>query len=264
MRKTLNAAGAPRFGAVQWRIGTDAADLVSRFPSQPDGSGGGTFTAVLQWREGRWLVTAGMGRSNDDHCLQRWGSDYRFWCCCRSAGGWLGRYWPNAMQPIIRWQVWSGRPADPVARLQLTEQQRTGQDLASAAQTARQLLAHEPLSGQAFRELGMISDQRGDRAQAKKLFDIAARRAPRDLPTHAWLAQYTLRQHDYPGAMQQFDIVFRQAPERLARLAPALVQMAKEPTFADALAASLRTNCRGVPRCCRRCNRGRMTRRRRK
>lgn len=136
----------------------------------------------------------------------------------------------------------SWRPADPVALLQLTEQQRTRQDLASAAQTARQLLAHEPLSGQAFRELGMISDQRGDRAQAKKLFDIAARRAPRDLPTHAWLAQYALRQHDYPGAMQQFDIVFRQAPERLARLAPALVQMAKEPTFADALAASLRTN----------------------
>ena len=136
----------------------------------------------------------------------------------------------------------SWRPSDPVALLQLTEQQRSGQDPASAARTARQLLAHEPLSGQAFRELGMISDQRGDRAQAKKLFDIAARRAPRDLPTHAWLAQYALRQHDYPGAMQQFDIVFRQAPERLARLAPALLQMAKVPAFADALAASLRTN----------------------
>ena len=136
----------------------------------------------------------------------------------------------------------SWRPSDPVALLQLTEQQRTRQDPASAARTARQLLAHEPLSGQAFRELGMISDQRGDRAQAKKLFDIAARRAPRDLPTHAWLAQYALRQHDYPAAMRQFDIVFRQAPERLTKLAPALVQMAKAPAFADALAASLRTN----------------------
>ena len=42
--------------------------------------------------------------------------------------------------------------------------------------------------------------------------------------------------------MQQFDIVFRQAPDRLAKLAPVLMQMAKEPTFADALAASLRAN----------------------
>ena len=136
----------------------------------------------------------------------------------------------------------SWRPSDPVALLQLTEQQRAKQNLAAAEQTARQLLAHEPLSGQAFRELGLISDQRGDRAQAKTLFDIAARRAPRDLPTHAWLAQYALQQHDYSGAMQQFDIVFRQAPDRLAKLAPVLMQMAKEPTFADALAASLRAN----------------------
>ena len=136
----------------------------------------------------------------------------------------------------------SWRPSDPVALLQLTEQQRAKQDLAVAAQTARQLLAHEPLSGQAFRELGLIADQRGDQAQAKVLFDIATRRAPRDLPTHTWLAQYALRQHDYAAAMGQFDVVFRQAPERIAKLAPVLVQMAKEPAFADALAVRLRTN----------------------
>ena len=64
MRKALHAAGSPRFGTVQWRIGTDTADLVSRFPSQPDGSGGGTFTAALQWREGRWLVT-GVGMEQE-------------------------------------------------------------------------------------------------------------------------------------------------------------------------------------------------------
>lgn len=136
----------------------------------------------------------------------------------------------------------SWRPSDPVALLQLTEQQRAKQKLSAAAQTARQLLVHEPLSGQAFRELGLISDQHGDQARAKVLFDIAARRAPRDLPTHAWLAQYALQQHDYAAAMGQFDIVFRQAPERIAKLAPALAQMAQTPAFADALAARLRTN----------------------
>ena len=63
MREALNAAGSPRFGAAQWRIGGDTADLVSRFPPQHGDSGGGVFTAALQWREGRWLVTGvGMGQ----------------------------------------------------------------------------------------------------------------------------------------------------------------------------------------------------------
>ena len=63
MREALNAAGSPRFGAAQWRIGGDTADLVSRFPPQQGDSGGGVFTAALQWREGRWLVTGvGMGQ----------------------------------------------------------------------------------------------------------------------------------------------------------------------------------------------------------
>jgi curved DNA-binding protein CbpA len=63
MRKSMQANGPLQLGAAQWRIGSAAANMISRFPAQRDMQRGGVFTATLQWREGRWLVTGvGMGQ----------------------------------------------------------------------------------------------------------------------------------------------------------------------------------------------------------
>lgn len=136
--------------------------------------------------------------------------------------------------------VLAWRQDDPTALLRASEQALAAGDLVAATHVARQLLAHAPLTGQAYRVLGAAADAGGQPQQAQALFDIATRLAPRDLQTHSWLAQTALRQHRYPDALRQLDFVLRQQPDRFARLGPILAQLANDPAFADALAASLR------------------------
>jgi hypothetical protein len=147
------------------------------------------------------------------------------------------RYAHDAPGEALQW-----RPHDPDALFQLAEQQQARQAAAAAVRTAQQLLTVAPLRGQAYRVLAQAADSRGAAQQAQLLFDIAERRVPRDLPTHAWLAQQALQRQNYPAAMQQLDFVLRQQPERFSKLGPVLVQFAQLPAFADALAATLRSN----------------------
>lgn len=81
------------------------------------------------------------------------------------------------------------RPEFSSALLAQAERQLAAGDLQAAQDSARQVLANSPLRGQAFRILAQVADRRGDAAQALRLYQIAARRAPRDLPSRAWLAQ---------------------------------------------------------------------------
>ncbi|TLX22277.1 tetratricopeptide repeat protein [Thermomonas fusca] len=135
----------------------------------------------------------------------------------------------------LRW-----RPADPTALLALAERQLAEGDAAAARATATRLLGHEPLQGQAFRVLAAASERDGDEARTLQLYRIAARRAPRDRATRAWLARYFLQRGDYPQALVQIDALLRVAPQRADKIHPALVQLAQDPKFAQALAQSLR------------------------
>lgn len=137
----------------------------------------------------------------------------------------------------LRW-----RPGDPGALLVLAERQLAKGDTAAARVTATRLLEREPLHGQAFRVLAAASERDGDQPRALALYRVAARRAPRDQATRAWLARYYLQQRAYPLALQQIDALLRVAPGRSSRVHPALVQMAQDPTFAVALAQSLRAD----------------------
>lgn len=135
----------------------------------------------------------------------------------------------------LRW-----RPNDPQALLALAERQLQQGDGKAAAATARRLLANEPLQGRAFRVLAEAADREGRRAEAFKLHEIAARRAPRDLPTRAWLTQRYLENGQYPQALAQIDRILRMSPQRAKALNPVLVQLAQDADFADALADALR------------------------
>ena len=137
----------------------------------------------------------------------------------------------------LRW-----RPNDPVALSALAERQVQHGDMKAAAATARQLLVIEPLHGIGFRVLAETADRLGRRAEAFKLYEIAARRAPRDLPTRAWLTQRYLEQGQYKQAIAQIDRILRVEPQRARSINPVLVQLAQDPAFAGALADALQAD----------------------
>ena len=147
------------------------------------------------------------------------------------------RYAQAEPERALRW-----RPDHPQALLALAERQLARGDVAAARATARRLLAQEPLQGVAYRVLAEAADKQGDRAEAFTLYRIAVRRAPRDLPTRAWLTQRYLEQGEYGQALEQVDRILRMSPTRAGRIHPVLVQLAQDPGFADALAKALRAD----------------------
>lgn len=133
-------------------------------------------------------------------------------------------------------------PNDPMGLLALAEGQLREGDATAAAAAARQLLKAEPLQGRGFRVLADVADREGRHAEAFKLYQIAARRAPRDLPARAWLTQHYLEQGQYPQALAQVNRILRMEPQRAKSINPILVQLAQDAAFAEALADALRDN----------------------
>ena len=137
----------------------------------------------------------------------------------------------------LRW-----RPHDPRALLALAERQFAQGNSLIAQRTARELLAHEPIQGEAFRLLAAVADQQGRPVEAAKLYRIASRLAPRDMQANAWLTQHLLERGDYAQALEQIDRILRMSPKRSASIAPVLAELAQQPDFAKALAKVVRTN----------------------
>ena len=136
----------------------------------------------------------------------------------------------------------SWRPNHPVALRTLAERQLKADQLQQAQDTARRLLAHEPLQGIGFRYLAQVAEKQGRKDEAFKLYRIAERRAPRDLITRAWLAQRHLERDELEPALEQVDRILRMEPRRAGNINPVLVQLAQDPAFASALARKLATS----------------------
>lgn len=147
------------------------------------------------------------------------------------------RYAETDPERALRW-----RPGYPLALLSLAERQLAQGDTDAARASALHLLAHEPLQGRAFRVLADVADRQGHRTEAFRLYRIAERRAPRDLPTRAWLTQRYLEQGNYEQALVQIDRILRMSPKRASSIQPVLVQLAQDPAFAVSLAKILRTD----------------------
>ena len=145
------------------------------------------------------------------------------------------RYAETAPERALAW-----RPNHPQALLVLAERQLAEGRLAEAQASARRLLAHEPLQGVGFRLLAEVADREKRPADAFRLYLIAERRAPRDLKTRAWLTQRYLERGDFSKALAQVDRILRMAPQRGRSINPVLAQLAEDPAFAQALAATLR------------------------
>lgn len=131
------------------------------------------------------------------------------------------------------------RPNDPRALQAQADALLKSGNGAAAETRARTLLAHAPLQGTAFRSLAEAAQQRRDVTRALALYRIAARRAPRDLATHAWLAQHALEQGQPAAALDQIDQILRIAPQSAGTLYPVLVDLAGDPEFSRSLGTAL-------------------------
>lgn len=131
----------------------------------------------------------------------------------------------------LRW-----RPGHTEALLRQAERQLKAKDPAAAAASARRLLEVATMDGRGYRVLAQVAGGAGRKDEARKLYRIAARRTPRDLPTRAWLAQDALERNDPAEALVQIDAVLTLSPGTGATVFPVLAKLAADPGFADALA----------------------------
>lgn len=134
----------------------------------------------------------------------------------------------------LRW-----RPDHAEALLRQAEAQLAAKQGDAAAASARQLLQAAPMDGRGYRLLAQQAAGEGDAARARALYRIAARRAPGDLPSRAWLAQDALERGDPADALVQIDAVLTLSPRASASVFPVLAKLAADPAFADALAEVL-------------------------
>lgn len=156
-----------------------------------------------------------------------------------------------ALIAALAWAGWNmvadySRP-DPDERLRqahaLLQQGRADE----AADIARQVLAEAPSHGRAFGLLAPALANAEDPAATRALYEIAARRAPRDVGVRAWLAAHFLQALDFDAAMPHLDALLSATPESRAEALPLVAQLAADRTFAGALGAHLADNPRWRP-----------------
>lgn len=136
-------------------------------------------------------------------------------------------------QQALAWDADNPKALATLARQQLKQGKAT-----QAADSARRLLAREPVNGSAWILLADLA-QASDKVQATALATIAIRRAPYALAPRAWLASEQLGQGRYQEALKNLDQILRIAPARQTQLFPFLIELADDPGFADALAQTL-------------------------
>ena len=134
------------------------------------------------------------------------------------------------------------RPDHPVALLRAAEDAakdpaRSGE----AASHARRALRADPLDGRPYRVLAQLAVDAGDVERATQLYGLAARRAPRDRPAHAWLLDHHLRNGRPAEALAHLDTLLRVQPGLFSRFEPVLLALAGAPPVHGALAEALAT-----------------------
>lgn len=115
----------------------------------------------------------------------------------------------------------------------------SGDSAVDAGASPSETLARRPLAGEAFAVMARAETRP---ARKLELHLIAARRAPRDLEVRAWLVEHFLASRQYDAALEQLDVILRLATGEMRKaLLPAVVQLAADPGFSEALVDALAT-----------------------
>jgi hypothetical protein len=149
-------------------------------------------------------------------------------------GDYLARFDP------ARSLAWSS--GQPDAHLLLAERKLVDGDWEAAQAHAQASLAAAPLQGRALRVLGATRELEGNRDSARRLIEMAATVAPRDIPAQYWLAMNDLRDRDLDAALARFDRLLRMEPEASRQVFPVLLTVASNPIGMRGFAPLLASN----------------------
>lgn len=108
------------------------------------------------------------------------------------------------------------------------------------AELARAAIHAAPLDGRPYRFLAEALLAQRRPADASGLFEVAAARGPRDLPSQTWLANQALAHGDFPAALARIDIILRVQPQLGPKIYPVMAALAlraqEQPAVASVLA----------------------------
>ncbi|MEO8002594.1 MAG: tetratricopeptide repeat protein, partial [Arenimonas sp.] len=127
-------------------------------------------------------------------------------------------------------QALSWRPRHSSALFLLAEQQVKNPELRDEAKkNALAALRAYPYEGRAYRVLGQLADNEKNPELAFKLYQKALHYSPRDLESHLWLMNYSLRTGNAEDAVLHLDRLLRLQLELLPQLIPTIGGLAVEP-----------------------------------
>ena len=128
------------------------------------------------------------------------------------------------------------RPAHSSGQYEVAQADFLAHRDADAIVHARLAIANYPLDGRAYRVAAAVAETAGKGAQARELFELTERRAPRDLPTRIKLAEYAFKAGDRSRAMHEVDMLLRIQPEIYPVILPRLVRLSEDTSALDPIA----------------------------
>ncbi len=125
----------------------------------------------------------------------------------------------------------------------LAEQQvKNPASLDAAKKNALAALQAYPFEGRAYRVLAQVADAEKKSELALSLFQKAVRYSPRDLESHLWLLNYSLRTENAVAAVHHLDKLLRMQIDLLPPLMITIGGLAVQPVSQTALIESLTKN----------------------
>ncbi len=143
-----------------------------------------------------------------------------------------------APEQALQW-----RPEHSSALFLLAEQQaKTPASFDAAKKNAMAALRAYPFEGRAYRILAQIADAEKKSELALALYQKAVRYSPRDLESHLWLLNYSLRTENADAAVLHLDKLLRMQIDLLPPLMVTIGGLAVQPISQSALIESLTKN----------------------
>lgn len=105
------------------------------------------------------------------------------------------------------------RGSHPEALFRMAEQSASKKQWPEARRYAEKAVKANALDGRALRVLAQVAAQNGNEQQALSLFNKAVALSPRDVPSHAWLLEHSLRNRQAKPATVHLDALLRVSPK---------------------------------------------------